>query len=192
MINREMKDGYINLSSKDFTRIIQEALRMRINQELDTKKCNKTIEETFKSEIYKIKRLVGKYRKKIETIPLGRLDIKKLPPCMNDILKSIQSGDNVPHMGRFAIVAFLNSLKLNTKEILKLFSTAPDFEEEKSRYQVEHISGKSSSTSYICPGCEKMRSYGICPIDKMDDLCRKIRHPLSYYKKKWKMVKKEE
>ena len=191
MINREMKDGYIYLTSKDFTRIIQETLRLRINKELDTKKCNKIIEESFKSDITRIKRLVGKHRKKIETIPFGRLDIEKLPPCMKDILKSIQSGENVPHMGRFAIVAFLNSLKLNTKEILQLFSTAPDFEEEKSRYQVEHISGKSSSTSYISPGCEKMRSYGICPTEKMDDLCRKIRHPLSYYKTKWKMIKKE-
>ncbi len=191
MINREMKDGYIYLTSKDFARILQETLRLRINQELDTKKCNKIIEESFKSDITRIKRLVGKHRKNIETIPLGRLDIEKLPPCMKDILKSIQSGENVPHMGRFAIVAFLNSIKLNTKEILQLFSTAPDFEEEKSRYQVEHISGKSSSTSYISPGCEKMRSYGICPTEKMDDLCRKIRHPLSYYKTKWKMIKKE-
>jgi len=191
MINRGMENGYISLSRKDFSRIIQEALRLRINQELDVKKCNKTINESFKSEIYRIKKLVGKHRKKIETIPLGKLDKDKLPPCMKDILKSIQSGENVPHMGRFAIVAFLNSLKLNSNEILQLFSSAPDFEEEKSRYQVEHISGTTSSTSYVSPGCEKMRSYGICPTEKMDDLCKKSRHPLSYYQYKWKIAKKE-
>ena len=189
MINREMENGYISLSSKDFVRIIQEALRIRINQELDSRKCSRIIEKSFKSDIYRIKELVSKHRKKIETIPFGKLDVEKLPPCMKDILKSIQSGENVPHMGRFAIVSFLNSLKLNTKEILQLFSTAPDFEEEKTRYQVEHISGKTSSTSYICPGCEKMRSYGICPTEKMDDLCNRIRHPLNYYKSKWKKTK---
>lgn len=187
MINREMEKGYVSLSRKDYTRIIQEALRIRINQELDTKQCNKIINDAFKSDILRLKELVGKYRKKIETIPLGKLDKDKLPPCMKDILQSVQSGENVPHMGRFAIVAFLNSLKLNSNDILKLFSSAPDFEEERSRYQVEHISGKISSTSYVSPGCSKMRSYGICPIEKMDDLCKKIRHPLNYYKKKWRV-----
>jgi DNA primase large subunit len=191
MINKEMENGYVSLVTKDFARIIQEALRIRINKELESKKCNNIIKESFKSDIGRIKKLVGKQRKKIETFPLGRLDIEKLPPCMKDILKSIQLGENVPHMGRFAIVAFLNSLKLSTSEILQLFSTAPDFEEEKSRYQVEHISGTTSSTSYISPGCEKMRSYGICPTEKMDDLCKKIRHPLNYYKFKWKIAKKE-
>ncbi len=186
MINRVMENGYISLSSKDFTRIIQEALRSRINNELDTRKCSKIINESFKSDIIRLSKLIEKHRKKIEIEPMGSLDENKLPPCMKEILKSIQSGENVPHMGRFAMVAFLNSLKLNTSEILQLFSTAPDFEEEKSRYQVEHISGKTSSTSYTSPGCDKMRSYGICPTEKMDELCKRYRHPLTYYKVKWR------
>ena len=189
MINRTMEDGFIILSSKEMARLIQEALRSRINQELDTRKCSKKIEESFKSEIFKFKKITEKHRKKIETVPLGKLDVKKLPPCMKKILKSIQSGENVPHMGRFALVAFLNSIKLNTNEILQSFSSAPDFEEEKTRYQVEHITGKSSSTSYTSPGCEKMRSYGICPTEQMDELCKKYRHPLTYYKVKWRKNK---
>jgi len=189
MINRVMENGYISLSSKDFTRIIQEALRFRINHELDTRKCSKVIKESFKSDIKRLRKLIEKHRKKIETEPIGSLDETKLPPCMKEILQSIQSGENVPHMGRFALVAFLNSLKLNTNEILQLFSTAPDFEEEKSRYQVEHISGKTSSTSYTAPGCDKMRSYGICPTEKMDELCKRYRHPLTYYKVKWRKNK---
>ena len=93
-------------------------------------------------------------------------------------------------MGRFAIVAFMNSLKLNANDVLKLFSQAPDYEEERTRYQVEHIAGNISSTKYKAPGCNKMRTYGICPVDKMDDLCKKINHPISYYKAKWKEEKK--
>jgi DNA primase large subunit len=92
-------------------------------------------------------------------------------------------------MGRFALVSFLNSLQLNTNEILKLFSNAPDYQEDRTRYQVEHITGTSSSISYKSPGCDKMRTYGICPVDKMDDLCRRIRHPISYYSAKWKTEK---
>jgi DNA primase large subunit len=89
-------------------------------------------------------------------------------------------------MGRFALVSFLNSLRLDTNNILKLFSSAPDFEEEKTRYQIEHITGDKSSTSYTPPGCDKMRTYGICSIEEIDEICKKKRHPLNYYKAKWK------
>jgi len=186
MINRTMENGFIRIKHKDLTRIIQEALRARINSELDGKECNRSVYNIFSQDIKRIKNIVMTHRKKIEAAPVGKLDIKKLPPCMKDILAAIQAGENVPHVGRFAIVAFLNSLKLKTNEILNLFSTAPDFEEEKSRYQIEHITGSISSTSYKPPGCEKMRTYGICPVDKIDNLCKKKHHPTSYYIAKWK------
>ena len=189
MINRGMKDGYIQISPRDLARIIQEALRTRINNELDSRSCNKVIYKKFLSDIKRIQNTVMIHRKNIEAAPIGKMDVKKLPPCMKDILAAIQAGENVPHMGRFALVSFLNSLKLSTNDILKLFSSAPDYEEEKTRYQVEHITGVTSSTSYTPPGCEKMRTYGICPIEKTDDLCKKKRHPLSYYKAKWSQEK---
>ena len=129
------------------------------------------------------------HRKKIEAAPMGKLSVEKLPPCMKQILAAIQNGENVPHVGRFALVAFLNSLKLDINDILKLFSSAPDYEEERTRYQVEHISGTMSSTSYKPPGCDKMRTYGICPSEEIDEICKKTRHPLTYYKIRWKKEK---
>ncbi len=190
MINREMKNGFIFISHKDLARIIQEALRSRINNELDTRNCSKTIYKTFSDDILRIKNSVMLHRKNIETAPIGKLDNTKLPPCMKRIISAIKAGENVPHMGRFAVVSFLNSLKLSTNDILNIFSTAPDYEEERTRYQVEHITGKISSTSYTPPGCDKMRTYGICPTDEIDDLCKRKRHPLSYYKAKWSQEKK--
>jgi len=189
MINRELEKGYINISHKDLARLLQESLRARINDELDSLQCNNRIYKTFSTDIQRIQNTVMMHRKKIEAMPVGKLDVEKLPPCMKDILAAIQSGENVPHAGRFALVAFLNSLKLNTNNILKLFSTAPDYEEEKTRYQVEHITGDISSTSYKPPGCSKMRTYGICPVEKIDDLCKQKRHPISYYRAKWRQEK---
>jgi DNA primase large subunit len=186
MINREMTNGYITLTHKDLARLLQEALRERINTELDGKPCHEMVRSLFSSEIHQFQRIVAKYRKKIETIPIGRLDIEKLPPCMKQILTAMQSGENVPHMGRFALVAFLHSIKLGTEEILQLFNRAPDFEEEKTRYQIEHITGDTSATSYKAPGCDKLKTYGICPIEDIDDLCKRIPHPISYYQEKWK------
>jgi len=185
MINRGMKNGFIQITHKDLARILQEALRNRINEELDSRSCSRAILKTFSSDIKRIKNSVMIHRKNIETAPIGKMDVKKLPPCMINILASIQAGENVPHVGRFALVSFLNSLKLSTNNILKIFSSAPDYEEERTRYQVEHITGKTSSTSYSPPGCDKMRTYGICSTEEIDDLCKKKRHPLSYYKAKW-------
>jgi DNA primase large subunit len=189
MINRDMEKGYISISHKDLARIIQEALRNRINDELDRKSCDKSIYKYFSSDIIRIQNMVMMHKKNIETAPIGKLDNKKLPPCIRNILSAVQAGENVPHMGRFALVSFLHSLKLSNKEILQIFSTAPDFEEEKTRYQVEHITGSISSTSYKPPGCDKMRTYGICPVEEIDELCKKKKHPLSYYTAKWSQEK---
>jgi DNA primase large subunit len=189
IINRGLSKGYVDITHKDLARIIQEALRNRINKELDKKDCNKKIYNRFIEDITRIQNTVLMHRKKMEAEPIGELDVKKLPPCIKKILSSIQAGENVPHVGRFALVSFLSSLKLGTNEILKIFSTAPDYEEDKTKYQVEHITGDISSTSYKPPGCEKMRTYGICPTEEMDELCKRKRHPLSYYKAKWYMEK---
>ena len=186
MVNRGIDGGFLTISHKDLARILLESLRERINEELLNRECDKSVNETFFSDIQRFQKILAIQKRKIEATPVGKVSIEKLSPCMKDILSAIQSGENVPHMGRFSLVAFLSSIKLSANEILKLFSSAPDYQEDKTRYQVEHITGASSSTEYKCPGCEKMRTYGICPIDKMDDVCKKVRHPLSYYSNKWK------
>lgn len=191
MVNRGINAGFLTISHKDLARILLESLRERINKELLSRQCDQSVSDVFSSDIQRFQNMLSMQKKKLEAAPVGKVSLEKLPPCMKEILSAIQSGENVPHMGRFALVAFLSSLKLNTNDILKLFSTAPDYQEDKTRYQVEHITGASSSTEYKCPGCEKMRTYGICPVDKMDDLCKKIRHPLSYYSYKWKQEKQK-
>jgi DNA primase large subunit len=189
MVNRDMNNGYVTISVTDLARLMLESLRRRIEEEMIPLKSNKIIEQTFSSDIKRYKEMVSKHKKKIKEIPVGKLSIDKLPPCMKDILTAIQAGENVPHMGRFALVSFLNSLKLNINEILQLFSSAPDYQEDRTRYQVEHITGASSSTSYKSPGCDKMRTYGICPSEKIDSLCKEIYHPISYYREKWNREK---
>jgi DNA primase large subunit len=186
MINRIMDNGFVTVTYKDLSRLILEALRTKILKELELLHTNQQINTVFSAEITRFRMILNSKRKKMQTAPIGKLSIEKLPPCLKDTLAAIQSGENVPHMGRFCLVSFLNTIGMNTSEILGLFSTAPDYQEERTRYQVEHITGKSSSTKYKSPGCQKMRTYGICPTDKIDPLCRKINHPLSYYNSKWK------
>jgi len=192
MINREMDDGYVTVSQKDLSRMLQEALRSRINIELESRNCHPHVQTIFSEDITRIHNKVLMHRKEMETAPIGTLDVTKLPPCLKGILAAIQSGENVPHMGRFALVAFLSSLKMKPNDILKVFSTAPDFEEERTRYQIEHITGTTGATTYTAPGCDKLKTYGLCPSDQIDELCRKTNHPSSYYKRKWYLEKKSQ
>jgi len=191
MINRQMTNGYISITNREFARLIQEALRLRINNELEEKLPNELASQVFQEDIQRFRRMVQKIKDKIDSTSIRRLDVEKLPPCLHGLLTSIQAGDNVPHMGRFTVVAFLNSLQLSVTDIIKLFSSAPDFEEERTRYQIENITGTSGSTSYKSPGCGKMKTYGLCPLEKRDAICKTINHPMSYYKKRWKQMEKK-
>ncbi len=187
LVNREMKEGYVTIDSKDLSRLAQEALRHRINEELIDKPCHELIKNTFLEDVTRIKNKVATQRKKNEIIPMGKLDVKKLPPCIKMLLADVQAGENVAHMGRFALVSFLNSLKLTTQNIIDLFNTAPDFDEEKSQYQIDHITGRVNATTYKPPACDKMKTYGLCPSEHVDEICKRTNHPLSYYKYKWQM-----
>jgi DNA primase large subunit len=186
-----MDKGYIKMTQRVLCRVILETLRQRLIIELSEHMCNQAIVDVFLEDIRRLQTQVAMKRKSMKTTPVGKFDITVIPPCLKQILGAIQSGENVPHMGRFALVAFLSSLKLSTQEILQLFSTAPDFEEDKTRYQVEHITGTSSSTAYKSPGCDKLRTYGLCPTEEMDEICKRIQHPLGYYNKKWRQEKKQ-
>jgi DNA primase large subunit len=101
---------------------------------------------------------------------------------MYNLLAQIQNHENVPHMGRFAIVAFLHHIGLGNEEIFRVFGDVPDFAADVTKYQIEHITGTSSPTEYTPPECSTMKSYGICP--GPDRICLTIKHPLQYYRVK--------
>jgi DNA primase large subunit len=116
-------------------------------------------------------------------------DPSSFPPCIAAILSNLRDGVNVPHTARFAVTAFLLNIGLTEDEIIEIYKNSPDFDEERTRYQVEHIAGDKGNVRYTAPSCDTMRTYGNCI--NSDDVCEKIMHPLSYYKLKLKMKRKE-
>jgi DNA primase large subunit len=57
-------------------------------------------------------------------------------------------------------------------------------------YQVRHITGDGMGRRYTPPECSTMRTNGLC-VDQ-DSLCQSgIRHPLSYYRAKFRRSRKE-
>ena len=172
LLNRELKRGYISLNRADFLRVLKEHLRIRLSQK-------EQIADLATEDIEELRVIAARKREKLPKISFDRIEISKFPPCMRKILADLQAGVNLPHTARFALTSFLLNLGMDVNEIISLYKTAPDFDEDKTRYQVEHIAG-AKGTEYETPSCETMKTYHNC---FYDDSCKGIFHPLSYYKR---------
>ncbi|HVN66326.1 MAG TPA: DNA primase regulatory subunit PriL, partial [Methanomicrobiales archaeon] len=109
----------------------------------------------------------------------GEVEEGAFPPCLQALTGAITAGTNLPHAGRFAIVAFLHNIGMNPVQVMEIFARAPDFDPEKTRYQVEHIFGRGG-TEYTAPSCATLRTTGFCV--NRDSTCERVNHPLTYYR----------
>lgn len=185
LVNQTLDQGYVALTRHNAVRLVEEALRNRLVEELgDVAKPGKAVDRTFSSELNRVRMKLAELAARRERYEVSEVVLEVFPPCMTQIWEGIKAHVNVPHMGRFAIVAFLHKLDMNAEQILEFFQAVPDFDASKSRYQIEHITGQiGGSTEYTPPSCQTMATYGICPLDDRDELCFKINHPLTYYRR---------
>lgn len=189
MVNQELENGLISLDKTRLSRAVQNALQRKLENDFPAD-VNEDILKAFEENINEIKGMVESKKRSFEPVDMGGISVTKLPPCIRRLLAMVQAGENLSHSGRFALTTFLHTIGMSNEEILKMFATSPDFDESKSMYQVEHITGKISGTEYTPPECSTMKSYGICFGE--DNLCRKdwMTHPMKYYRVKDKSAKK--
>ncbi len=189
IVNQDIQDGYVILDKNHLARVIQQALQMRIEGELPAA-VNDDILKLLSEHTKEITQKVEEKKATFSAKDFGKITVTKLPPCMRTLLARAQAGENLSHSGRFALTAFLRAIGMSADGIMNVFSASPDFDESKTRYQIDHITGEISGTVYSPPECSTMKSYGIC-FDE-DGLCRKewLTHPLKYYKIKDKSGKK--
>ena len=127
-----------------------------------------------------------------QEISLGSVDSSLFPPCISEYISQMKDGVNLPHMARFTLVSFLHKIGMNSEEIIALFRTAPDFKEKLTTYQVNHVTGETSSTEYSPPKCSVLQSNHLCYRGE-DPICNSkwLKHPLQYYTfKKTKPLRK--
>ncbi len=164
LVNRRLERGFVFLNKRELVRLLEEFLRDRL--------CER-VEVGVKLEVK-----VESKSTDLEVRDLG-IDVECYPPCMKKILSDLRNGVNVPHSARFAIAAFLLNIGMSVDDVVNVFRNAPDFDEDKTRYQVEHIAGqRGKGEEYICPSCETMKSYGNC---YADESCSNVKHPVRYY-----------
>jgi DNA primase large subunit len=109
------------------------------------------------------------------------------PPCINALYTDAAQSHHLSHIGRFTLTSFLVNIGMTPEMLNELFKTFSDYNERLTRYQIEHIAGeRGSGTRYISPQCSILQTHGVCK--NKDELCRRIYHPLAYYKRKHNLL----
>jgi DNA primase large subunit len=176
LVNREVDRGFVTVYASE----IEVLLRERIRVVIRARGLPKVPAEVCALLAPAIERLTAVHQAQMLR-DLGPIDESRYPPCMAALLAALASGANLTHMGRFALTAFLHTIGLSTTQIVEVYQRAPDFDIEKTLYQVEHISGRSG-TEYTPPSCATMETNGLCV--SRNALCERIGGPLGYYRKK--------
>jgi DNA primase large subunit len=170
LVNRMLDNGWVDVTEVEFVRLMQEEIRERIEYGLPID-LHGGICESLREYLSEIE--IELNERKTDEIKLTGVNANYFPPCISRLLNDAQSGKNLSHSARFALTSFLLKIGMGVDEIIRFYTRSPDFDEEKTRYQVEHISKKG----YTPPSCSKMKTYGIC----FDRACR-ASHPLGYYR----------
>lgn len=172
LVNRTLNKGQISLTEGDDLILIREAVRQKVLEPIKLK----TPPESMKKTLNELK---GIFTMTMEEPEVEFLDEKAIPKCISYIISLLQKGE-ANHSTRFILATFLIGLGLKEEEMLKIFSSSPNYNEEKTMYQLGFLMGQKSNTKYTCPACVTIKSYGLCKAD-----CN-VKHPLQYYRKNTK------
>lgn len=186
LINRKMNHGWVHLSKEKFSRILEEAIRKRIESGMPLD-VPPEISASLEEQLGEIREALGARKSEFNIEMSGEVMPECFPPCIAHALSGAQSGVNLSHSMRFALTSFLLNIGMNVEGIIGLFRVSPDFDEERTRYQVLHIHG-ATGTVYKSPSCDTMVTYGNCY--GKEPLCERISHPLGYYGRKAWILKK--
>lgn len=188
LVNRVMVEGDVYLKRDELARLIEEEVRTHIQEKFKT-----GTEIEFPPQLAqranRISQLLAEHRGEVqfEGFPPKTIGAA-YPPCVKKLYDAVLASQHISHVGRFTLTSFLINVGVSVDELMKLYASTTDFDERLTRYQVEHIAGeRGSRTKYTPPNCDTLRTHGLCR--GADDLCRTIRHPLTYYRRKLRLIK---
>jgi DNA primase large subunit len=213
LAHNAVQNGYVYLQNRNLIRLIQEYVRNKIliEETEDKASYNSFLDNAFKiqefKELFEKINIIWTKRKEdfeftFKFDNTGKTDIMKFfPPCVLEILKKAKEGQNLVHHERLFIVWFLLALDYPVEKVVDVFSTLPDFDRDKTNYQVEYAKKKK----YTPYQCSTLQSIGLCMKEKYKDkLClegygskepterKKLKHPLAYIRIKQYRNEREE
>jgi len=190
LINQIMDKGMVHLNKGKVVRLLQEEVKCRVEKRLDVPELKNLPQEItcIAEGLTKLaQEIMGQ---EIEEMPKVVVQAA-FPPCINALYADATQAHHLSHIGRFTLTSFMVNIGMTPEGLNEMFKTFSDYNERLTRYQIEHIAGeRGSGTKYTCPQCSVLQTHGVCK--DRDDLCRRIYHPLAYYKRKQKTMTKAE
>ena len=181
LVNRVLAKGWVLVSPFELARLLQEEVMRRIKESAMREIAG--IPEQMQQDINEIKVEFLKMKPHLEDFDLiVRAKESEYPPCINGLLKRATAGQHMSHVERFTLVTYLLHQGVSIDSIVNLFSAVSDFNAEKTRYQVEHLAGKryGEDKPYVTYNCASLQTHGVC-LGPVDQICRRIRNPLTYH-----------
>lgn len=179
LVNQRLDRGEVILERRRLFRLWREVVRVHLEEKAVPLEDPELVEQ-MAPFLQRLITILSARQARAASEGLGKLSLTKAPPCIQSLMQQLSGGINVPHLGRFTLTSFLHEVGMNSQQIMDLYATAPDFDADMTRYQVEHVLGLTSSTEYEPPACENLKTNGLCV--NPGALCREIKHPLSYYR----------
>jgi DNA primase large subunit len=183
LVNRIMEKGFVQVSPRELARLLQEDVKNQI--EKSAKQELGSVPEQIQNDIDELKADFLKRKPQFEEIiQVIKAQESDYPPCINALMKRTSEGQHLSHVERFTLVTYLLRQGISVDTIVKMFSNVSDFKEDKTRYQVEHLSGvRMRKEPYMPYNCSSLQTHNVCP-GATDPICQTIRNPLSYHLRK--------
>ena len=167
LINRKVNSGHVYLTSHEPVRLVRKEIDLYISSKINSANTP-TMIEGFQEYVDKLRILAKKFEVKV-------VESSEYPPCIKHAIEVLEKGENLSHSGRFMLATFLLARGQQVEQIAPLFKNAPDYNEKVTLYQLNHLSGKNSTTEYKCPSCEKLKSQDLCfAIPECDNIINPI------------------
>ena len=178
LVNRRVHQGYVEIKKEELLELLRERIRVILRRDLPY-----NVPKNLCQQLSPVGESIKKEYQEQMLQQFGSIEESAFPPCMQALITALTAGVNLTHAGRFALTTFVHTVGMDVPAIAQLYGRSPDFDPEKTMYQVEHITGRGGSgTEYTTPACAAMRTTGLCV--NRDQICERVNHPLSYYKGK--------
>lgn len=178
LVNRRVENGRVEIKKNELFELLRERIRVILRRDLPY-----NVPKAICDQLAPVTERIKKEYQEQMLEQFGSVEESAFPPCMQALIRALTAGTNLTHAGRFGLTSFLHTIGMDVSGIAAMYARSPDFDPEKTMYQVEHITGRGGSgTEYTAPACAAMRTTGLCV--HPDALCEKVNHPLSYYRTK--------
>jgi DNA primase large subunit len=174
LINRLVHNGYVYLDADETVRLIRSELTSLIYSRIKTMTLS-NLPDSIKAKVDDLRiKLQPRYEYR-------RYQPTDYPPCIKNSLEVMNRGENLPHSARLMLATYMLAIGKSVDDIVILFHNAPDYNENITKYQVEHLAGnRGSHTKYSVPSCEKLRNENLC---FATEECNGITNPVQFRSK---------